>query len=72
MSHEWSGSKDTDTVAGCANGLDNVYRDRSQKKLLLSSLRVELIKLSTPSGLRTQQMHEKQRAYSPSKYILTL
>ena len=62
MSHQWSDSKDTDTVAGCANGLDNVYRDRSQKKLLLSSLRVELIKLSTPSGLRTQQMHEKQHA----------
>ena len=32
MSHQWSDSKDTDTVAGCANGLDNVYRDRSQKK----------------------------------------
>ena len=63
MSHQWSDSKDTDTVASCANGLDNVYRDRSKKNFFfLSSLRVELIKLSTPPGLRTQQMHEKQHA----------
>ena len=33
------------------------------KKILLSSLRVELVKLSTPSGSRTQQMHEKQHAW---------